>query len=55
MNSNGKLIQQKTIDVTIKTASLAIPFNLVNMSSGIYLVKVQNADGIRTERILIQQ
>jgi Cadherin-like beta sandwich domain/Secretion system C-terminal sorting domain len=55
INSNGKIVEQKTISITIKTASLVIPFNLVNLPSGIYLINTESNDGIRTEKLIIQR
>jgi Secretion system C-terminal sorting domain len=53
INSNGRMVEQKTIGVTAKAGTMLVPFNLNNQPAGIYLVKVESADGIQTGKIVI--
>jgi Secretion system C-terminal sorting domain len=55
MNSYGRMVEQKTVGVVFKTGSMLVPFNLANQPAGIYLVKVESADGIQTAKIVIQR
>jgi len=52
MDQNGKIIEQKTIGLTGKTASLTIPVNLGNNASGIYTIKVISTDGVKTSKVV---
>jgi hypothetical protein len=52
-NSDGKLVEQKTVGSRSITPSVIINFNLVNQPSGMYFVKVMSEDGVKVTKVII--
>ena len=52
-SETGVQVAQKTVNLTGRTASLTIPFDLSNKPAGLYFVKVLSGEGIQTQKIII--
>ncbi|TDH20628.1 T9SS type A sorting domain-containing protein, partial [Segetibacter sp. 3557_3] len=53
LNNNGTVIEQKSVGLTGKTASLMVRFNLRSQPAGMYLVKLITAEGVRTTKFVL--
>ena len=55
LNENGKIVEQKSIGLTGKTASVTVKFNLANQPSGMYFIKMISEEGVRTAKVIVQR
>ena len=53
LNANGAIIERKTVRINTRGNSLS--FNLKSKMAGQYFIKIISDEGIRTEKIIIQQ
>lgn len=55
IHSNSSVVQEKTVNLTGKTATLTVPFNLTKEAAGMYFVKVISSEGVLTARVVVQR
>ncbi len=52
-DASGQVIEQKTVPLTGKMPSLAIPVDISKHATGIYVIKVISTDGIQTAKVVV--
>ncbi|WP_207495292.1 T9SS type A sorting domain-containing protein [Aridibaculum aurantiacum] len=55
LTQSGMLVEQKAVNLTGNTALLSVPFDLTRQPAGMYFVKVISADGVQTQKVVIQR
>jgi cytochrome oxidase assembly protein ShyY1 len=53
-STTGRTIATKSMDLSGKTASLSVPFDISNHASGMYFIRVITSEGIQTMKMLLQ-
>jgi hypothetical protein len=55
MDNNGKVVEQKIVDVNSKSVVVRAVFNLSNKSPGMYFIKAISSTGIRSAKVMVNR